>query len=147
MSIAEEDPFPWFTKSCLNACSILVSKYGFQDPEIEQIGRERFVRYSRGKHTVSIAYESGTLPMVELFYTSRDMRDRVIPGLKTSVPEKLAKFNRHHHKLCRAQKYQEADSLVASQANALQPEMETYLRNQMAALEVEAKAFLEGKEP
>jgi hypothetical protein len=140
----QNDPFPWFTEPCLRACTVLVTKYGFKDPKVEQIGRERYIRYSKGNHVVSIAYEPGTLPIVELFHPTDDMKNRVIPKLQTPVPEKLARFNATYHKLCRAQKYKEADDLAATCANELQDDMETYLRAQAATLEIEAAYFLRG---
>lgn len=142
--MAENDPFSWFTEPCLRAFTVLVTKYGFKEAKVEQIGRERFIRYSKGNHLVSIAYEPGTLPIVELFHPMDDFKTRVIPKLHTPVPEKLARFNKTYHKLCRAQKYKEADDLMATGANELQDDMETYLRDQAATLEIEAASFLRG---
>ncbi len=37
--------FPWFVTPCLEAFSYLESRFGFDAPVIEQLGRECFIRY------------------------------------------------------------------------------------------------------
>ena len=75
------DFFPWFVNPCLQAFSYLQSRYGFQAPVVEQLGRECFVRYRKGNRWVSISYEPGLVPIVELFYPSPDIKHRRIPRL------------------------------------------------------------------
>ena len=70
------DPFPFFSEPCKRAFGFLVERYGFSAPEEEQIGRERFIRYQKHNKTVSIAYEPGVSPVVELFFPSRDLKNR-----------------------------------------------------------------------
>lgn len=84
--------FPWFVPPCLEAFEFLQTRYGFSEPEIEQLGRECFIRYQKGPRCVSIAYEPYSIPIVELFYPTHSMRDRRIPRLSTGLshPKKFA---------------------------------------------------------
>jgi hypothetical protein len=89
-----------FADACREAFGRLCERYAFADPEVESIGREQFVRYHRGNQTVSIAYEAGSVPIVELFYPPEETaerpvdwakrnnvdRTRRIPRLRTGVP-------------------------------------------------------------
>jgi hypothetical protein len=72
--------YPFFVTPCLEAFGFLESRYGFAH-EVEQLGRECFVRYRKGNRWVSIAYEPGSVPIVELFHPSHDMEHRRIPRL------------------------------------------------------------------
>jgi hypothetical protein len=74
--------FPWFDKPCIEAFSFLVSRYGFEEPEIRQLGRECFISYRKGNRWVSIAYEPYSVPIVELFYPTHDIKNRRIPRLQ-----------------------------------------------------------------
>src|SRR5262245_28788053 len=65
-----ESPFDRFEDACTRAFAFLVERYGFAPPEIERIGRESYVRYHKGPRTVSIAWEYGAPPIVELFFPS-----------------------------------------------------------------------------
>jgi len=71
--------YPDFVEACIGTFSRLVEEYSFQPAEIEQIGRECFIRYNKGSHVVSIAYEIGSLPIVELFYPSSETGERPTP--------------------------------------------------------------------
>jgi hypothetical protein len=84
--------FPWFVNPCLQAFRFLQTRYGFDAPEVEQLGRECFIRYRKDNRWVSIAYEACSIPIVELFYPSRDMRHRRIPRLHSGLanPKKFA---------------------------------------------------------
>jgi hypothetical protein len=73
------DPFPFFSEPCKQAFGFLVERYAFSPPEEEQLGRERFIRYQKRNKTVSIAYEPGLSPIVELFFPSRDLKNRRFP--------------------------------------------------------------------
>ena len=79
--------FPWFVNPCLEVFSYLERRYHFDPPIIEQLGRECFVRYRKGNRWVSIAYEPGSVPIVELFHPTEDMKDRRIPRLKRALAE------------------------------------------------------------
>ena len=73
--------FPWFVTPCLEAFSYLVGSFGFDSSVIEQLGRECFIQYRKGCRWVSIAYEPGSVPIVELFYQTADIKHRRIPRL------------------------------------------------------------------
>ena len=77
--------YPFFVTPCLEAFHFLENRYGFDAPEVEQIGRECFIRYRKSNRWVSIAYEPGSIPIVELFYPSHDMKHRRIPRLNTGI--------------------------------------------------------------
>ena len=67
-----------FARQCQQAFDELVSRYFFSRADIESIGRECYVRYHKGPQTVSIAWEPGALPIVELFFPSGP-NDQPIP--------------------------------------------------------------------
>jgi hypothetical protein len=70
---------PEFVDACCAAFRRLVDIYGFAGPEVEPIGRETYVRYRKGGHEVSIAFEQGAAPIVELFYPSSETGERPLP--------------------------------------------------------------------
>jgi len=92
--------YPFFVDPCLDAFRGLTERFGFAEPVCEAIGREEYVRYERGDQTVSIAYEPGNPPIVELFYPSSEtgeaplrwaetdgvQRSRRIPHLRVDIP-------------------------------------------------------------
>ena len=78
---------PWFVTPCLEAFSYLESRFHFDAPVVEQLGRECFIRYRKGDRWVSIAYEPGSIPIVELFHPTDDIKHRRIPRLKTGLVE------------------------------------------------------------
>jgi hypothetical protein len=75
-AVADAVSIPGVCEQCL---SFLVERHGFEPPETERIGRETFVRYHRGDRTVSVAWEPGLTPIVELFYPPQTPEDRVAP--------------------------------------------------------------------
>ncbi len=77
--------FPWFVTPCLEAFSFLESRFGFESPVVEQLGRECFIYYRKTDHWVSIAYEPGSVPIVELFHPTRDIKHRRIPRLQSGL--------------------------------------------------------------
>jgi len=77
--------FPFFVTPCLEAFGFLETRFGFDAPEVEQIGRECFIRYRKGDRLVSIAYEPGAVPIVELFHPTHDIKHRRIPRLKSGL--------------------------------------------------------------
>jgi len=77
--------FPYFVTPCLEAFSFLETRFGFEAPIVEQLGRECFIRYRKSDRWVSIAYEPGSVPIVELFHPTHDIKDRRIPRLKTGL--------------------------------------------------------------
>jgi hypothetical protein len=77
--------FPFFVTPCLEAFRFLETRFGFDTPVVEQLGRECFIRYRKGDRWVSIAYEPGLVPIVELFHPTLDIKCRRIPRLKTGL--------------------------------------------------------------
>jgi len=77
--------FPWFVTPCLEAFNYLEIRFHFDAPVVEQLGRECFIRYRKGDRWVSIAYEPGVVPIVELFHPTRDIKHRRIPRLKSGL--------------------------------------------------------------
>ena len=71
-----------FTEPCCKAFRFLSERYGFTEPEVETIGRESFVRFKRDYQTVSIAYEPGCPPIVELFYPCSEKGEPPVPWAK-----------------------------------------------------------------
>ena len=77
--------FPFFVNPCLEAFRFLETRFGFDAPEVEQIGRECFIRYRKDDRWVSIAYEPGVVPIVEVFHPTHDIKHRRIPRLKSGL--------------------------------------------------------------
>ena len=63
--------------ACERQLSFLVERHGFAPPETERIGHETYVRYHRGDRTLSIAWEPGLTPVVELFQPAQSPADKV----------------------------------------------------------------------
>ena len=64
------EPFEAFEQSCATAFDFLRERFAFRPPEIERIGRESYVYFHKGPRTVSISWEPGGPPIVELFFPS-----------------------------------------------------------------------------
>jgi len=117
---------------------------GFSSPSVEQLGHERYIRFEKRAHTVSIVYEPGRLPLVELFYPTNVVASRRIPRLQVADIPSLQRFNAQYHRLCRGQQYQQADRLLADQGPALEAALEQYLGSQFARLQDQERDFLDG---
>ena len=91
-------PFPWFTTPCLKEFKFLIEKYDFNEPKIEQLGREQFITYTKYKNTISIAYELGAQPVVECFYPNKDIKNRFFPRSSKNDfnPKKFNDQNQKH---------------------------------------------------
>ena len=95
------DRFELFEQAARQAFGFLCDRFGFQSPETERLGRESYVRFRKGSRTVSIAWEPGSAPIVELFlptegsglpatpWVERDgvSYSRRFPGRGGSAPE------------------------------------------------------------
>lgn len=107
--------FPGFVAPCLEAFSYLVERFGFVAPVVEQLGRECFVRYQKGRRWVSIAYEPFSIPIVELFHPTQEIKDRRIPRLKTGLGDvsrrRLADLNEKQMKQTLQAQAQELENL------------------------------------
>lgn len=56
-----------FAQLCIDAFSALTDRFEFSAPEIDPVRHEVFVLYHKGNRTVSVGYEPGCPPIVELF--------------------------------------------------------------------------------
>lgn len=113
--------FRWFVNPCLEAFSFLQTRYAFEAPVVEQLGRECFIQYRKGNRWVSIAYEPGAFPTVELFSPSLDIRHR--------------RFPRSDIGLAKPKRFRDADESQQRQA----------LQAQAASLEKKEGEFLRGE--
>jgi hypothetical protein len=74
----------------------LVERHGFSLPETERIGRETYVRFHRGDRTVSVAWEPGAAPVVELFEPPQSLADHVVPwAARNGVARTHASLSAH----------------------------------------------------
>ena len=110
-----------FVEACRHVFRPLVELYGFDQPDSEPIGRETFVRYHRGGHTISVALEPGSRPIVEIYYPAKETGEPPVPwAQRQGVP----RAGRIPH-LAVAVDYDEDDpsslvSYLAATATALQ---------------------------
>jgi hypothetical protein len=93
--------YPYFVTPCFEAFSFLEARCGFDAPVVEQLGRECFIRYRKGNRWVSIAYEPGCVPIVELFHPLLDIKHRRIPRLRTGLakPRRFADADESQQRL------------------------------------------------
>ena len=64
---------------CRATCDALEERYGFAAAEIETLSPEIYVRYHRGERTISICFERGLPPIVELFYPAAETGEAALP--------------------------------------------------------------------
>ena len=74
-----------FAIECRTAFDRLLTDFDFETVEVKSLGRECYVRYHKGPRTVSIAWEPGVAPIVELFAPAR-------PGMKSPLGQAVAKY-------------------------------------------------------
>ena len=67
-----------FEEACVDAFRPMVDVFGFDEPKVERIGCESYVRYHCGAQTVSISFEDGMSPIVELFYPIEGTSERPV---------------------------------------------------------------------
>ena len=76
-----------FEKSVIDKFQFLQTRYGFSAPVTKDFGREIFVNYERANQTVSISYEYGSSPTIEIFYPSEETGAAPVPwAAKDGVP-------------------------------------------------------------
>jgi len=78
--------------ACRRHFAFLVERFGFEPPEIKQLGRETFVQYHRGDCTVSIAWEAGMTPILELFHPPRSRDEPVVPWAERNGVARTRRF-------------------------------------------------------
>jgi hypothetical protein len=81
-----------FEKAVIDNFRFLQDRYGFSAPASEDFGREIFVRYERANQTVSISYEFGSSPLVEIFYPSEETGAAPIPWATKDGVQRSRRF-------------------------------------------------------
>jgi hypothetical protein len=83
-----------FEKSVNDNFRYLQEKYGFSTAVTEDFGREIFIRYERNYQTVSISYEYGSSPLIEIFYPSIETGDRPVPWASKNNVQRSRRFSK-----------------------------------------------------
>ncbi len=81
-----------FTNQVIDAFSFLKEKYRFSKPEVENLGREVFVRFHRDDETVSISMEAGSQPLIEMFLLCRGTEEKPVPWAERNGKQRYRKF-------------------------------------------------------
>lgn len=68
-----------FEKTVVENFRFLQDRDGFSAPVTNDYGREIFIRYERANQTVSISYEFGNSPLIEIFYPTAETGAAPIP--------------------------------------------------------------------
>ena len=138
--------YPWFVNPCKIALGYLVNEHGFTGPVVKQYAYEVYVEYQKTDRWVSVVYEIGYYPLVEFYHPTREIKNRRIPHLLVDSSDlKLTeKFQKKYHKLCRGQKYAEADRLAKEFVLDAQKEIATYLNRTAVALNEQELDFIQG---
>jgi hypothetical protein len=72
-------------RQCVAAFQYLCDDYGFDSPRLVQSGREENLYFTKGNRTVSINWEPGAFPLVELFYPDTTIEHCRIPHIRPSI--------------------------------------------------------------
>jgi hypothetical protein len=80
--------------ACEQRLSFLVERHGFEPPQVERIGRETYMRFHRGNRTVSIAWEPGLAPVVEIFEPPQSPTDKVESWAERNGVARMRRFPR-----------------------------------------------------
>lgn len=83
-----------FKEAVTNNFSFLKTKYGFSEPVFEDLGREVYIRFNREDQTVSISYEFGSSPLIEIFYPSSETGDKPVPWASKNDVERSRRFSK-----------------------------------------------------
>ncbi|MGV6851669.1 MAG: hypothetical protein ACWA5R_05740 [bacterium] len=81
-----------FTNQAIDAFSFLEERYGFSKPEVDNLGREVFVRFHRNDETVSISMEAGSQPLIELFLMCEGTEEKPVPWAERNGKQRYRKF-------------------------------------------------------
>jgi hypothetical protein len=84
--------FEQFTNKAKSSFNFLNEKYGFSAPEVENLGREIFIRFHRNDETVSISMEAGSSPIIELFLLCEGKAEKAVPWTARNGKERFRKF-------------------------------------------------------
>lgn len=141
-----ETPYPWFVNPCKKTLGYLVTEHGFTGPAVKQYAHEVYVEYQKSDRWVSVVYEIGHYPLVEFFHPTREIKNRRIPHLhvESSDLTLTGTFHKKYHKLCRGQKYAEADSLAKDFVLDAEKEIAIYMNRIAVALYEQEQDFIQG---
>lgn len=81
-----------FEKIINNNFHYLQEKYGFSAAATEDLGREIIVRYERRDQTVSILYEYGNSPLIEIFYPPIETNEKTTPRASKNNVQRSIRF-------------------------------------------------------
>jgi hypothetical protein len=84
-----------FEKAVIDSFHFLQDRYGFSAPVANDYGREIFVKYERGNQTVSVSYEYGMTPLIEIFYPSVETGDRPVPWAEKNNVQRSRRFPKY----------------------------------------------------
>jgi hypothetical protein len=84
-----------FEKCVDDSFRFLQETYGFSVPVATDYGREIFVKFERGNQTVSISYEFGGSPRIEIFYPFAETGDRPVPWAEKNNVQRSRRFPRY----------------------------------------------------
>ena len=80
--------------ACERQLSFLVTRHGFEPPNVERIGRETYVRFHRGNRTLSVSWEAGLAPIVEIFEPQKAPTDKVVSWAERNGVARTRRFPR-----------------------------------------------------
>lgn len=89
------ESYGWYEAAARRAFHALTERFGFAHPQTERLGRESYVRFRKGTRFVSIAWEPGTAPIVELFLPSAESGDPPLPWAERDGVAYSRRFPRH----------------------------------------------------
>ena len=81
-----------FEQIVINSFQFLHDKYGFSTPVTEDFGREISIRYTRDHQTVSIAWEIGNSPMIEIIHPSMETGATPVPWVSKDGVQRSRRF-------------------------------------------------------
>jgi hypothetical protein len=116
-----------FATACRAAFDALAERYGFAAAEVEALGPETYVRYRRGERTISICFERGLPPIIELFHPATEPGEAALPWARRNGVDRSRRGLRIPH----------AGNFPPAEAN-----LDAYLRACAAALEQGQQAWL-----
>jgi hypothetical protein len=103
-------------------------EFGFSEASVAPIGRECFVRFHKGPNTVSIAWEPGGNPIVDLFYPA-GANDKITPWAARGAIQ----YSRRTPRIAVGRPYDAVDLEAAT----------AHLRESLKQLTEEERPFLE----
>jgi hypothetical protein len=81
-------------EECARTFAFLEERYGFSAPETKRIGNETFVLFHKGMKTISISWEIGSAPLIELFYPPSSSAEKAVPWASREGTPRTRRFPR-----------------------------------------------------